>query len=109
MVIPYDRTLDLHFEHGGVTSHFSRRRARTFLRSTLPCVDAGNAFLVGLCPNGLNIDRLIRASNVIARNLVNRQCIFCFYVFVKLLPVSLLAGDCPLSSVFHQMHIGAYS
>jgi len=36
--------LDLHIVHGGGPSHFSRRRARKFLSSTLPCVDAGNAF-----------------------------------------------------------------
>ena len=36
--------------------------ARKFLRSTYSCVDAGNAPQVGLCPNGGNVHRLLRAS-----------------------------------------------
>ncbi|GGB44019.1 hypothetical protein GCM10011409_22030 [Lentibacillus populi] len=55
--------------------------ARKFLRSTLPCVDAGNAPLAGQCPNGNNNDRLLRASIVIGIKLDTKQRYFC----VKLL------------------------
>lgn len=56
--------LDLHF-HMAVNPPMSLGvYARKFLRSTYPCVDTGNAPLVGQSPNGNNNDRLIRASIV---------------------------------------------
>lgn len=76
MIAPWISTLNMVVDppisHGVI--------ARTFLRSTLPCVDAGNALLVGLCPNGCNNDRLIRASNVIDINRIIDTIILCFRV-----------------------------
>ena len=50
--------------HGGVPSHVSRHLCAQIPSFNLSMVDAGNAPLVGLSPNGNNIDRLIRASIV---------------------------------------------
>ncbi|WP_343782936.1 hypothetical protein, partial [Virgibacillus salarius] len=60
----YDRTLDLHVTHGGGPSHVSRRQCAQIPSFNLTMVDAGNAPKAGQSPNGENIDRLLRASNV---------------------------------------------